>query len=142
LPLPAGTITHTLTSTTLHSLLDAGASGTATLDGNVSGIDEALRHLVVTCTAITNTGEFVAPEHPGDFEYALAANGVAWSNLHCRCINPKLRQLLKLFLSQKRNSVRTSSGMNLAKAHWGNMNSISTVAAGIAKQDCESGGKP
>ena len=67
------TITWTLTGTTLHSFIDAGASGTATLHGSLSGIDETLKHLIVTYTTITNTGGFVAYEHPGDFVYFLYA---------------------------------------------------------------------
>jgi hypothetical protein len=67
------TVTWTLTSTTLHCFIDAGASGTATLDANVSGVDETLKHLIVTYTSITNTGGFVAYENPADFFYALYA---------------------------------------------------------------------
>jgi hypothetical protein len=77
------TITTTLTSTTLHTFLDAGASGTTTLDGNVSGVDETLKHFIVTYTTVTNTGGFVAYEHPSDFEYflyALSGNTLTMDN--------------------------------------------------------------
>ena len=47
--------------------------GMEILDANVSGVDETLKHLIVTYTSITNTGGFVAYENPADFFYALYA---------------------------------------------------------------------
>jgi hypothetical protein len=65
------TITWTLTSTTLHAVIEAGALGGSILDADISGIDETLHHFVLTYTSITSSGGFVAYEEPGDFVSVL-----------------------------------------------------------------------
>jgi hypothetical protein len=70
-PYPSGgTITLTFTNTTMLLYIDLGGGNTYIANNALSGVDEALNHLIVTVVGGSATGTGVPPV-VGDFNYVL-----------------------------------------------------------------------